>query len=134
MKALIPIIIYSIILIGCKPIQEKILGTYDIDPERGCSNCEESGPELMVFEDWNLDDGNPGYYSFNYQNGENHSGTYDILQIDTVSKIMLYPDSATVEFYGLLGTVQETEYKVVGNKIKENCDGIFRNCIWIRRD
>ena len=47
-------------------MEERILGTYDIDPDRGCSNCVDNGPELMVFEDWSIDDGSPGHYSFKY--------------------------------------------------------------------
>ena len=134
MKTLVYILIVSLTFIGCEPIQEKVLGTYDIDTNRGCSNCVEKGPELMVFDNWNLDDGNPGHYSFNFQNGESHSGTYDFLQIDTLMKLILYPDSATFEYYGIVGTAQQTEYKVCSNKIKDNCDGVFRNCVWIRRD
>jgi len=41
-------------------MQEKILGTYDLDPDRGCSNCVDQGPELMTFEDWDINDGTPG--------------------------------------------------------------------------
>lgn len=120
--------------IGCRPVEEKIVGTYDIDVDRGCPNCEDNGPELMVFENLNLGDGSPGYYRFGYGNGESHSGTYDFLQIDTLLKLTLYPDSSTLYFYGIVGSIQHTDYRVVGNKIKENCDGIFRNCVWVRRD
>ena len=134
MRTFIYLLIVCFIFIGCKPIQEKILGTYDINTDRGCSNCEEQGPELMVFEDWDIDDGSPGYYSFEYQNGEIHSGTYDFLQLDTLIKLILYPDSATFQYSGILGSAQQTEYRVVGNKIKEKCNGVFRNCIWVRRD
>ena len=134
MKTVIYILIFSISCIGCKPMEERILGTYDIDPDRGCSNCVENGPELMVFEDWNIDNGSPGHYSFNYENGEGHSGTYDFFQVDSILKLMLYPDSTSFEYYGILGTTQQTDYKVVGNKIKENCDGFLKNCVWVRRE
>ena len=134
MRTLIYVLILCFICTGCRPIQEKILGTYDIDTDRGCSNCGERGPQLMVFEEWEIDDGNLGQYSFEYQNGATHSGTYDFLQLDTLIKLILYPDSATFEYYGILGSAQQTEYRVVGNKIKEKCEGVFRNCIWVRRD
>ncbi len=134
MKTLIYILIFSFIWIGCKPIEEKIVGTYDIDADRGCPNCEDNGPELMVFENWNVEDGSPGRYRFGYENGGSHSGTYDFLQIDTLLKLTLYPDSSSFQFYGIVGSIQHTDYRVVGNKIKENCDGIFRNCVWVRRD
>jgi hypothetical protein len=39
MKTVIYILIFSISCIGCKPMEERILGTYDIDPNLGCSNC-----------------------------------------------------------------------------------------------
>lgn len=134
MKTSIYILIISLVWMGCKPIQEKIIGTYEIDADRGCSNCEDNGPELMVFENFNVSDGIPGYYRFGYQNGESHSGTYDFLQMDTLLRLTLYPDSSSIQFYGIVGSIQYTDYRVVGNKIKENCDGIFRNCVWVRRD
>jgi hypothetical protein len=118
----------------CTPVQEKILGRYDIDLDRGCPVCEENGPASMVFEDSDVADGIPGYYSFEFADGEAHSGTYDFLQVDTTLAIILYPDSATVQYSQLIGTAQNTQYRVAGNKIKEDCNGLFRNCTWIRRD
>ena len=134
MKSVIVFLSCSIALFGCKPIQEKILGTYDIDVDSGCSNCEENGPELMVFEDADIADGIPGYYAFEFQNGEAHSGTYSFLHVDTTITVILYPDSASFQYTPILGTMQQTEYRVAGNRIKEKCNGVFRNCVWIRRD
>ena len=134
MKTLCYLFLFSLMWIGCRPVEEKIVGTYDIDVDRGCPNCEDNGPELMVFENLNIGDGSPGYYRFGYENGGSHSGTYDFLQIDTLLKLTLYPDSSSFQFYGIVGSIQHTDYRVVGNKIKENCDGIFRNCVWVRRD
>ena len=134
MKAVIVFLSCSLALFGCKPIQEKILGTYDIDVDSGCSNCEENGPELMVFEDADIADGIPGYYTFEFQNGEAHSGTYSFLHVDTTITVILYPDSASFQYTPILGTMQQTEYRVSGNRIKEKCNGVFRNCVWIRRD
>ena len=119
---------------SCTPVQEKILGTYDLDLDRGCPVCEENGPASMVFEDSDVADGIPGYYSFEFADGEAHSGTYDFLQVDTTLAIVLYPDSASVKYSQLIGTTQRTQYRVAGNKIKEDCNGLFRNCAWIRRD
>ena len=119
---------------SCTPVQEKILGTYDLDLDRGCPVCEENGPASMVFEDSDVADGIPGYYSFEFADGEAHSGTYDFLQVDTTLAIVLYPDSASVQYSKLIGTTQRTQYRVAGNKIKEDCNGLFRNCAWIRRD
>lgn len=134
MKTWMLVLIGFLTVAGCKPVQEKILGTYDLDTESGCSNCEENGPELMVFEDGDLADGIPGFYKFEFKDGGAHSGTYDFLQVDTNITIMLYPDSASFQYSQVIGTNQQTDYRVVGNKIKEKCNGIFRNCSWIRRD
>ena len=120
-------------MFGCKAPQERIIGTFDIDLERGCASCQEQGPELMVFEDWNINDGSPGHYRFEYQNGAAHSGTYDFLQIDTLLKLTISPDSASFEYFGIIGTSYQTEYKISSNKIREKCPGLFKNCIWIRR-
>ena len=119
---------------GCKSPREKIIGSYDIDSTRGCATCVEQGPEFMLFEDWDLNDNSLGYYRFEYQNGARHSGIYDILQVDTICNLTLYPDSATIEFFGLIGTTLQPDYRITGNKIKENCNGLFNKCVWIKRD
>jgi len=63
-----------------------------------------------------------------------HSGTYNFLHVDTTITVILYPDSASFQYTPILGTMQQTEYRVAGNRIKEKCNGVFRNCVWIRRD
>jgi len=127
-------LILVIALAGCRPIQEKILGTYDIDVERGCSNCVTNGPGTMIFEDEDANDGIPGRYLFEFEDGEYHAGTYNILMVDTTMTVMLYPDSASFEYTPIIGSNQRTTYRATGNKIKEECEGLFRNCIWNRRD
>ena len=133
MRFIICVLTFSFFIFGCKAPQERIIGTFDIDLERGCASCQEQGPELMVFEDWNINDGSPGHYRFEYQNGAAHSGTYDFLQIDTLLKLTISPDSASFEYFGIIGTSYQTEYKISSNKIREKCPGLFKNCIWIRR-
>ena len=72
---------FALMLIsGCEPVQEHILGTYLLDADRGCSSCQATGPERMVFEDDNISDGIPGAYRFEFADGELHSGTYDFLR------------------------------------------------------
>jgi hypothetical protein len=127
-------LICALAVAGCEPIQEKILGTYDIDVERGCSSCIANGPESMVFEDEDTSDGIQGSYLFEFQDGEYHAGNYDFLLVDTTLTIILYPDSASFQFTPVIGTNQRSDYRVVGNKIKEDCEGLFRNCVWVRRD
>lgn len=134
MKFTVIILLASFSICSCKPIQENILGTYDLDVERGCGDCEEDGPKVMVFEDTDISDGVPGHYRFEFSNGDAHSGEYDFLWVDTAAKLMLYPDSASFELYGLIGTTQQTDYRVQREKIKETCDGFLQNCIWRRRD
>ena len=134
MKFQVFVLLASLSIWGCKPIQENILGTYDLDVERGCGDCEEDGPKVMVFQDDDISDGVPGHYRFEFSNGDAHSGEYDFLWVDTAAKLMLYPDSASFELYGLIGTIQQTDYRVQRDKIKETCDGFLQSCIWRRRD
>lgn len=134
MKFQVFVLFASFSIFSCKPIQENILGTYDLDVQRGCGDCEEDGPKVMVFEDSDISDGEPGHYRFEFSNGDAHSGEYDFLWVDTAAKLMLYPDSASFELYGLIGTTQQTDYRVQREKIKETCDGFLQNCIWRRRD
>ncbi|MBO74632.1 MAG: hypothetical protein CMD33_05110 [Flavobacteriales bacterium] len=122
------------VLCGCDPIQEQILGTYVLDPERGCSTCQANGPERMSFEDADLADGVPGFYRFEFSNGELHAGTYEFLQVDTVIAVILYPDSASSEFALLLGETVRTDYRIKRNSVKERCNGVLRDCVWNRLD
>ena len=67
---------FALMLIsGCEPVQEQILGTYLLDADRGCSSCQATGPERMVFADDDISDGIPGAYRFEFADGELHSGT-----------------------------------------------------------
>ena len=127
-------LLVAIALCQCTPVQEKILGTYDLDPDRGCSACEENGPASMKFEDADISDGNPGYYSFEFSDGEEHSGTYVFLQVDTTLALVLYPDSASFQYSQIVGTSLRTDYRITGSRIKEECIGLFKDCTWIRRD
>ena len=123
-----------ILISGCDPIQEQILGTFLLDADRGCSSCRTSGPERMVFEDYDLSDGIPGAYRFEFTDGELHSGTYGFLQVDTVIAVILYPDSASNEFALLVGETIRTDYRVSRNAVKERCNGALRDCVWNRLD
>lgn len=126
---------FAIMLIsGCEPVQEQILGTYLLDAERGCSSCQATGPERMVFDDDDLSDGIPGAYRFEFSTGELHSGTYDFLQVDTVIAVILYPDSASSEFALLVGETIRTDYRISRNAVKERCNGLLQDCVWKRLD
>ena len=117
---------FALMLIsGCEPVQEQILGTYLIDADRGCSSCQATGPERMVFDDDDISD---------FADGELHSGTYDFLQVDTVIAVILYPDSASSEFALLVGETIRTDYRIRRNAVKERCNGMFRDCVWNRLD
>ena len=122
------------LLYGCKPVQERILGIYLLDADRGCSSCKATGPERMVFADDDISDGIPGAYRFEFADGELHSGTYDFLQVDTVIAVVLYPDSASSEFALLVGETIRTDYRIRRNAVKERCNGVFSDCVWKRLD
>jgi hypothetical protein len=122
------------VLCSCEPIEERILGTYRLDTDRGCSNCEATGPEIMRFEDVDVFDEILGQYSFSFNSGEEHSGTYGFFQVDSAVVVMLYPDSASNLYGPLIGQSIRTDYKVSGNRVKERCNGAFRNCSWFRTD
>ncbi len=117
---------------GCEPIQEQIIGSYILDPDRGCSSCQTDGPAKMSFEDANITDGIPGSYRFEFSNGALHSGTYGLLQVDTVIAVVLYPDSASSEFAMLIGETVRTDYRIRRKAVKERCNGVFRDCVWNR--
>ena len=123
-----------VLMCGCEPIQEQILGTYLLDPDRGCSSCQAAGPERMVFDDDDLSDGIPGAYRFEFSTGELHSGTYDFLQVDTVIAVILYPDNASSEFALLVGETIRTDYRISRNAVKERCNGLLQDCVWKRLD
>ena len=121
-------------LCGCELIQEKIIGTYEIDADHGCSSCAEDGPELMVFEDDDILDGIPGDYRFEFADREEHSGTYGFLQVDSMITLVLYPETATSLYAQLIGESVITDYRVTRGRVKENCNGLLKNCIWVRKD
>ena len=120
-------------LTACEPIQEKILGTYEINPDRGCASCKESGPQSIAFEDGDTSDGIQGNYLFEFEDGQYHSGSYGFLQVDTMVTVILYPEDASFDYTPLIGTNLRKDYRVNGDKIKEDCEGLFRNCVWDRR-
>ena len=126
---------FALVLIcECEPIQEQILGTYLLDPDRGCSSCQAVGPERMVFDDDDLSEGIPGAYRFEFSTGELHSGTYDFLQVDTLIAVILYPDIASSEFALLVGETIRTDYRISRNAVKERCNGVLQDCVWNRLD
>ena len=118
---------------GCQSPQERIIGIYDIDSTKGCSYCIENSPKLLVFENMDLQSGILRYYRCEFNNGNMHSGSYDFLQVDSCLKLILYPDSGSIEFLGIMNTFQQTEYRITRQKIRESCEGVVKNCVWIKR-
>ena len=123
-----------LIISGCQTPQEKIIGIYDIDPNKGCTYCHEYAPKSMIFENLDFQSGSLRYYRCEYSNETMHSGSYDFLQVDSCLKLILYPDSGSIEFYGIINTFQQTEYRITRKKIRESCEGLFKNCVWIKQD
>ena len=128
--------IFSLVAVtfGCQTQHEKIIGVYDIDTTKGCPTCFVNSPELMIFENMDEQTGQLRYYRFEYATGGVHSGSYDFIQLDSCLQLILYPDSCTNEFMDVINTYQETDYVITNTKIKENCDGLFRRCIWNKRN
>ena len=117
-------------LTACEPIQEKLLGSYEINPNRGCTSCMANGPQSMAFEDDDTSDGIEGNYRFEFQGGQYHSGSYGFLLVDTIVNVILYPEDASFDYTPLIGTNLRKDFRISGDKIKEDCEGIFRNCVW----
>ena len=115
----------------CKTPEESILGAFVLDGEVGCEDCPERGPERMTFDDQSPS-ASLGTYAFEFSDGGQHSGQYELVYLESSVMLVLYPETATAAHFGLIGTTLQTEYEVGQNNIREGCNGL-RNCVW-RRD
>ena len=73
-----------------------------------------------------------GSYAFEFSDGGQHGGQYELVYLESSVMLVLYPETGTAEYFGLIGTTLQTEYEVGQNNIREKCNGL-RNCVW-RRD
>jgi len=118
---------------GCRPIEVRIVGTFEIDPEVGCDDCPGGGPLIMSFDGEESPD-IPPRYRFDHPEGEGHAGTYLFEAVDsTGTSLILYPDSSGPFHADLLGEVIISDYNVGGNRITEACGSGVRRCVWRKK-
>ena len=114
----------------CKTPEESILGTFVLDEGVGCEVCPERGPWRMSFDD-KSPSATLGSYAFDFTDGGQHAGQYELVYLESSVMLVLYPETATAAHFGLIGTTLQTEYEVGQNNIREGCNGL-RNCVWRR--
>ena len=114
----------------CKTPEESILGTFVLDEGVGCEVCPERGPWRMSFDDQSPS-ATLGSYAFDFTDGGQHAGQYELVYLESSVMLVLYPEMATAAHFGLIGTTLQTEYEVGQNNIREGCNGL-RNCVWRR--
>ena len=117
-------------LVQCKTPEESVVGTFVLDSEVGCSTCVEAGPEVMSFEE----DANEGMlrgYRFEFDGGAYHAGLYEFVYLESSVVLVLYPETASVEHFGLIGSVLQSNYRVGQRNIREQCNGLL-DCVWRR--
>ena len=114
----------------CKTPEESILGTFVLDEGVGCEVCPERGPWRMSFDDQSPS-ATLGSYAFDFTDGGQHAGQYELVYLESSVMLVLYPETATAAHFGLIGTTLQTEYEVGQNNIREGCNGL-RNCVWRR--
>ena len=117
-------------LLQCNTPEESILGTFVLDEEAGCELCPERGPQTMRFDD-ESPGATLGSYAFDFSDGGQHAGQYELVYLESSVVLVLYPETATAAHFGLIGTAMQTEYEVGQNNIREGCNGL-RNCVWRR--
>ena len=118
--------------LACQSQEQNILGKFELDVEVGCEGCAEDAPLLMAFDD-ESPSGMLGGYRFEFAEGQFHEGQYEFVYFDESSQLVLYPEEASADHFGLIGTTLQTDYSVGFNAIRERCNGLL-NCVWKRSD
>ena len=118
--------------LACQSQEQNILGTFELDVEVGCEGCAEDGPLLMAFDD-ESPTGMLGGYRFEFAEGQFHEGQYEFVYFDESSQLVLYPEEASADHFGLIGSTLQTDYAVGFNAIRERCNGVL-NCVWKRSE
>jgi hypothetical protein len=137
MKRLCLLVLGLVSLVQCKTPEESVVGTFVLDTEVGCSTCVEAGPEVMSFEeDATEEDATEGMlrdYRFEFDGGAYHAGLYEFVYLESSVVLVLYPETASVEHFGLIGSVLQSNYRVGQRNIREQCNGLL-DCVWRRED
>ena len=130
MKRLCFLVLGLASLVQCKTPEESVLGTFVLDSEVGCSTCVETGPEVMSFEE-DATEGMLRGYRFEFEGGAYHEGLYEFVYLESSFVLVLYPETASVEHFGLIGSVLQSNYRVGQRNIREQCNGLL-DCVWRR--
>ena len=117
-------------LVQCKTPEESVIGTFVLDSEVGCSACVEAGPEVMSFEE-DAPEGMLRGYRFDFEGGAYHGGLYEFVYLESSVVLVLYPETASAEHFGLIGSVLQSNYRVGQRNIREQCNGLL-DCVWRR--
>ena len=118
---------------GCRPIEVRIIGTFQLDEESGCGDCPQGGPLVMWFDGAEFPDVQPRY-RFDHADGQGHAGTYVFQAVDSTGRsLMLYPDSSGPFHSDLLGDLIVSDYNVRGSSITEACGSGIRRCVWRKK-
>ena len=130
MKRLCFLVLGLASLVQCKTPEESVVGTFVLDSEVGCSTCVETGPEVMSFEE-DATEGMLRGYRFEFDGGAYHEGLYEFVYLESSVVLVLYPETASVEHFGLIGSVLQSNYRVGQRAIREQCNGLL-DCVWRR--
>ena len=125
-------IVISVLLSQCRTPEESILGRFVLDAEAGCSTCAALGPQTMSFDD-DASGSLLGNYRLDFGDDVYHEGFYELVYLESSVVVVLYPDQASVEYLGLLGSTVQSEYRIGQRAIREQCNGVL-DCVWRRED
>ena len=123
-------LVMALVFSHCRTPEESILGAFVLDEEAGCEVCAERGPGRMTFDDQSPS-ASLGSYAFEFSDGGQHGGQYELVYLESSVMLVLYPETGTAEHFGLIGTTLQTEYEVGQHNIREKCNGLL-NCVWRR--
>ena len=113
----------------CTP-EEGILGRFVLDTETGCTTCVALGPQTMTFDD-EASGSLLGNYRLDFADGVYHEGMYELVYLESSVVVVLYPEQASIEHLGLLGSTIQSEYRIGQRAIREQCNGVL-DCVWRR--
>ena len=123
-------LVMALVFSHCKTPEESILGAFVLDVDAGCEVCAEREPRRMTFDDQSPS-ASLGSYAFEFSDGGQHGGQYELVYLESSVMLVLYPETGTAEHFGLIGTTLQTEYEVGQHNIREKCNGLL-NCVWRR--
>ena len=122
----------AVLFTQCSTPEEGILGKFVLDTSAGCSTCAALGPQTMEFDD-DASGSLLGNYRFDFGDDIYHEGLYELVYLESLVVVVLYPEQASIEHLGLLGSTIQSDYRVGQRAIREQCNGVL-DCVWRRED